>query len=68
MLKGVLGKNLLPRVGKVFLTSKLDLPPPSLAIYGNTAHGFSFLRHHMTKDIISLALGAPVCTVSILAI
>jgi len=71
LLKGVPGKNLLPRGSKFFLTSKLDPPPPSPAIYGNIAGGFSFLRHHATKDIISLTawlLSAPVCTVSIQAI
>ena len=67
--KRVPGKNLLPGVGKFFLTSKLDHPSP--AIYGNIVRGFSLLRHHATKDIISLTawlLGAPVCTVSIQAI
>ena len=54
--KGVPGKNLLPGVGKFFLTSKLDPPPPSPAIYSNIARGLSFLRHHATKGTMSLAL------------
>ena len=73
--KGVLGKNLLPGVGKFFwppsMTIHTHTHTPSPAIYGNIAHGFSILRHHATKDLISLTawlLGAPVCTVLIQAI
>jgi len=51
MYKGGPGSKFVPGVGKFFLASNLDPPPPSPAIYSNFAREISFFGHHVIQNM-----------------
>jgi len=49
--KGVPGLKFVPGVGKFFLASNLDPPPPSPTIYSNFARENSLFGHYVMQNM-----------------